>query len=243
MPTDEPVQRVRGFADQAAADAAEMSVDGQRASRVDKALLGGPPQRTGRFEYRYDDDTWTWSDTVARIHGYQPDEVAPTTDLVLSHKHPDDLVQVRALLAQATAPFSSRHRIITKSGEERRVVVVGDAVRDEDGRVVATRGFYIDITDSFDTDLQRSVNDEMTVILEHRQVIDMAKGMLMAIYRIDAGAAFDILRWRSQELNIKLFTIAERLIADLPGILESTPKATAPVDHYLMTQDFDTGPS
>src|ERR1700712_420497 len=170
MPTDEPMQRVRGFADQAAADAAEMSVDGQRASRVDKALLGGPPQRTGRFEYRYDNDTWTWSDTVARIHGYQPDEVAPTTDLVLSHKHPDDLVQVRALLAQATAPFSSRHRIITKSGEERRVVVVGDAVRDEDGRVVATRGFYIDITDSFDTDLQRSVNDEMTVIPEHRQV-------------------------------------------------------------------------
>jgi PAS domain S-box-containing protein len=239
MPTDEPMQRVRGFADQAAADAAEMSVDGQRASRVDKALLGGPPQRTGRFEYRYDDDTWTWSDTVARIHGYQPDEVAPTTDLVLSHKHPDDLVQVRALLAQATAPFSSRHRIITKSGEERRVVVVGDAVRDEDGRVVATRGFYIDITDSFDTDLQRSVNDEMTVILEHRQVIDMAKGMLMAVYRIDADAAFGVLRWRSQELNVKLFTIAEKLITELPEILNTRPTETTPVDRYLMSLTFE----
>jgi PAS domain S-box-containing protein len=243
MPADNTAPGVRGFEDQKAADAAEMSVDGQRASRLDKALLGGPPQRTGRFEYRYDDDSWTWSDTVARMHGYEPGEVTPTTDLVLNHKHPDDLAEVRALLAQSSAPFSSRHRIITKSGEERKVVVVGDAIRDQDGRVTATRGFYVDITDGFSTDLQQSITEEMETIIERRQVIEMAKGMLMAIYRIDAGAAFDILRWRSQELNIKLFTIAERLIADLPGILESTPKATAPVDHYLMTQDFDTGPS
>ena len=85
---NEPSERVRGFADQAAVDAAEMGVDGQRVTHLDKAILGGPPQKTGRFEYRYDNDTWTWSDTVARMHGYEPEEVTPTTDLVLSHKHP-----------------------------------------------------------------------------------------------------------------------------------------------------------
>ena len=89
-------------------------------------------------------------------------------------------------------------------------MVVGDAVRDDDGRVVATRGFYIDITESFSTDLRDSVTEEMKVIIAHRQVIDMAKGMLMAIYRIDAEAAFGILRWRSQELNVKLFAVATK---------------------------------
>ncbi len=172
------------------------------------------------------------------MHGYQPGRVYPTTDLVLSHKHPDDLAQVRALLTQSSAPFSSRHRIITTSGEERKVVVVGDAVRGQDGNVVATRGFYVDVTDTFTTDLRRSVTGKVDLIVAHRQTIDLAKGMLMAIYRIDADAAFGILRWRSQETNVKLVTIAERLIADLPNLLGATPSHTAPVDHYLMTQSF-----
>ena len=145
---------------------------------------------------------------------------------------------MRALLAQSSAPFSSRHRIITTTGEIRKVVVVGDAVTDQDRRIVATRGFYIDITDSFATDLQQSISEGIEVILAHREIIDLAKGMLMAIYRINAEAAFGVLRWRSQELNVKLFTIAEKLVADLPEILDTSPSATTPVDHYLMELDF-----
>jgi hypothetical protein len=242
MSVDDQSERVGGFPTQKAADAAEMGVDGQRASTLDKAILGGPPQRTGRFEYRYDTDTWTWSDTVARMHGYEPGTVTPTTDLVLSHKHPDDLAQVRALLSQTSAPFSSRHRIITTTGDVRKVVVAGDAVTDDDGRIVATRGFYIDITDSFATDVQQSITDELEAILEHRQMIDQAKGMLMAVYRIDADAAFGVLRWRSQELNAKLLTIAERVVAELPDVLATGLTATTPVDHYLMSLAFEDPP-
>ncbi len=226
-------------AGQSAADATEVSADGPRPSHVEKALVGGPTQRTGRFEYHYDTDEWSWSDTVARIHGYEPDEVTPTTELVLSHKHPDDLAQVRTLLLHSSAPFSSRHRIITAKGEERKVVVVGDAVRDDDGRVVATRGFYIDITESFSTDLRDSVTEEMKVIIAHRQIIDMAKGMLMAIYRIDDESAFGILRWRSQELNVKLFAIAKKFVTHLPEILDVSPADTSPVDHFVMTLSAD----
>jgi PAS domain S-box-containing protein len=115
----------------------------------------------------YDTDTWTWSDTVAKMHGYEPDEVQPTTELVLSHKHPDDLAHVKALLKQSSAPFSSRHRIRTATGETRKVVVVGAAVTDPSGRTVATRGFYIDITEAFHADLQQEVGDELQVIVAH----------------------------------------------------------------------------
>jgi PAS domain S-box-containing protein len=235
----DPLEREGGFASQAAADAAEMGVDGQRPSQLDEALLGGPPQRVGRFEYRYDTDTWMWSDTVARMHGYQPGEVTPTTEVVLSHKHPDDLAKVRALLAQTSAPFSSRHRIRTATGEIRKVVVVGDAVTDDNGRMMATRGFYIDITESFGDDLREQVSDKVDLIVAHREVIDIAKGMLMAIYGITADAAFGVLKWRSQELNVKLFAIAQRLVSDLPTILNTPASTTTAVDHYLMTLHFD----
>ncbi len=209
--------------------------DGYVPQPLDKALLGGPAQRVGRFEYHYDTGKWTWSDTVARIHGYEPGTVEPTTELVLSHKHPDDLAQVEGLLKQSAAPFSSRHRIRTTTGEIRKVVVVGDAVLDEDGHVVATRGFYIDINDAADADLQSTLGDELQAIVEHREIIEQAKGMLMVIYDLDADAAFQLLKWRSQEHNIKLNAVAQRLVDELPALLQSTPGTRAPVDHYLMT--------
>jgi PAS domain S-box-containing protein len=208
---------------------------GQAVRPIDKALLGGQSQRVGRFEYRYGDGVWTWSDAVARMHGYEPGEIEPTTELVLSHKHPDDLVRVKGLLQQSAAPFSSRHRIRTATGEIRKVVVVGDAVTDSHGRVTATRGFYIDVTDSFNDDLQHSLTDELEVIVAHREVIDQVKGMLMVVYRISADAAFELLKWRSQELNTKLSTIAQKLAAELPLLLNTHESMRAPIDNYLLT--------
>lgn len=217
----------------------ETGTDGPAPEALDSALLGGPPQRVGTFEYRYDTDTWTWSDTVAKMHGYGPDEVQPTTELVLSHKHPDDLAHVKALLKPSSAPFSSRHRIRAATGETRKVVVVGAAVTDPSGRTVATRGFYVDITEAFHADLQQEVGDELQVIVAHREVIEQAKGMLMAVYDVSAEAAFNILKWRSQELNVKLHDVAAKLVADLPSLLQSNLTARTPVDHYLMTLTAD----
>jgi len=211
------------------------ATDGQPVRSLDKALLGGAPQRVGRFEYRYDTGAWTWSDTVARLHGYQPGEVEPTTELVLSHKHPDDLARVKGLLHQSAAPFSSRHRIRTTTEEIRKVVVVGDPITDADGQVVATRGFYIDITESFDAELQATVSDKVQVIVSHREIIDQAKGMLMAIYQLDADAAFAVLKWRSQEHNMKLSMVAEKLVSELPDLLNANPATRRPIDHYLLT--------
>ena len=41
------------------------------------------------------------------------------------------------LLRQSAAPFSSRHRLGTTTGDIRNVVVVGDAVTDAEGRITA----------------------------------------------------------------------------------------------------------
>ena len=221
--------------DRLATDDDHPATDGQPVRDLDRALLGGAPQRVGRFEYRYDSGAWTWSDTVARIHGYQPGEVEPTTELVLRHKHPDDLARVKGLLHQSSAPFGGRHRICTTTGETRNVVVVGDPVTDADGHVVATRGFYIDITESSNAELQETVSDRVQIIVSHREIIDQAKGMLMATYQLSADAAFAVLKWRSQEHNIKLSTVAEKLVSELPELLKVEPATRRPIDHYLLT--------
>jgi hypothetical protein len=67
---------------------------------------------------------------VQRMHGYQPGAVAPTTDPVLSHKHPDDGDKVAATstASHSRGRLSSRHRIIDTTGVVRWVVVIGGSV-------------------------------------------------------------------------------------------------------------------
>ena len=118
-------------------------------STVEQALAGGAPQHFGWYRFFFDDERWEWSPEVARIHGYEPGSVTPTTRLVLSHKHPDDYEQVAATLEdirRTLKPFSTRHRIITVQGATREVVVIGERMHDNTGQVVGTQGFYIDVT-------------------------------------------------------------------------------------------------
>jgi PAS domain S-box-containing protein len=221
-------------------DGHQPAPDNQAVQSPDLAVLGGTAQRVGTFDYHYSSDTWTWSDTVARIHGYEPGGVTPTTELVLGHKHPDDLAEVMKQLQESAAPFSSRHRIRTTSGETRNVVVVGDAVTDDNGRIVGTRGFYIDITDDLKAEVQHGIDEELKTILRNRELIEQAKGVLVALYDIDADSAFSILRWRSQQTNVKLARVAARFVADVPKLLKATPRMRAPIDHYLMSPTPDT---
>ena len=54
----------------------------------------------------------------------------------------------------------------------------------------------------------------LTAAMETRAVIEQAKGILMTTNRIDAHAAFDLLRRRSQAENRKLREIAAEIVAE-----------------------------
>lgn len=189
--------------------------DGQAA--VEHALAGGDPQRVGWFRFYFADQRWEWSPQVERMHGYEPGSVNPTTDLVLSHKHPDDYGQVAATLDEirrTAGAFSTRHRIIDTQGEVHHVVVVGDRLSDGSGAVVGSHGFYVDVTPSMTERHNEIVTEAVAEIAEARGAIEQAKGMLMVIYRINADSAFELLRWRSQETNTKLRALAEQIAKD-----------------------------
>lgn len=184
---------------------------------IEHALAGGDPQRVGWFKFYFVDERWEWSPQVERMHGYEPGAVDPTTDLVLSHKHPDDYGQVAATLDEirlTSGAFSTRHRIIDTHGEIHHVVVVGDQLFDDSGAVIGTHGFYVDVTPSMKERHDEIVTEAVAEIAEARGVIEQAKGMLMLIYRISADPAFELLRWRSQETNTKLRALAEQIVKD-----------------------------
>ncbi|MDT5080193.1 MAG: hypothetical protein QOJ80_4830 [Mycobacterium sp.] len=184
---------------------------------VEYALAGGEPQRVGWFRFYFADERWEWSPQVERMHGYEPGELAPTTEVVLSHKHPDDYGQVAATLDEirrTSGAFSTRHRIIDTHGVVRHVVVVASQMFDESGAIIGTDGFYVDVTPSIAEAREERVSEAVAEIAAARGVIEQAKGMLMLIYRINASSAFELLKWRSQESNVKLRVLAEQVAKD-----------------------------
>ncbi|HTI77032.1 MAG TPA: PAS and ANTAR domain-containing protein [Mycobacterium sp.] len=206
---------------------------------VEHALAGGEPQRVGWFRFYFADERWEWSPQVERMHGYQPGTVHPTTDLVLSHKHPDDYGQVAATLDEirrTAGAFSTRHRILDTRGDIHHVVVVGDQIFDDAGLVVGTHGFYVDVTPSVNEAHDERVSEAVAEIAEARSGIEQAKGMLMLVYRITADSAFELLKWRSQETNTKLRALAEQIVEDFLDLpYNEVLPARAVYDRLLLT--------
>jgi PAS domain S-box-containing protein len=210
---------------------------------VEQGLADQAPSPMGWFRFYFDEQRWEWSEQVARLHGYEPDTVAPTTELVLSHKHPDDRDKVAGTIEAITntrGALSSRHRIIDTAGAVHWVVVIGDQFFDDSGAVIGTHGFYVDVTpvQHLRLDAERRREDLVTArvaeIASNRASIEQAKGMLMLIYNVDEDMAFDVLKWLSQEHNVKLRVLADQLSADLRATARETVDQSV-YDHVLLT--------
>ena len=192
----------------------------------------------GSFRFWFVDQRWEWSDEVARMHGYDPGSVAPTTELLLSHKHPEDRAHVQDLLdyaLQSEESFSSRHRFIDTGGKVHDAIVVADRMLDGAGTVVGTSGYYIDLTDTFDETRQEVLDEALPDLFENRAAIEQAKGVLMYVYRVSAEQAFRVLQWRSQESNVKLRALAKQLLTDVSTMTPPTAAVQSQFDHMLLT--------
>lgn len=205
---------------------------------VEEALTGGAARRVGWFRFYFVDQRWEWSEQVQRLHGYEPGTVTPTTDLVLSHKHPDDRGQIAATLEEILTthrPFSSRHRIVDTAGQVHHVVVVGDQLRDDSGAVIGLCGFYVDVTPASGAEQEDAITVKVAEITDRRAKIEQAKGMLMLVYGIDETAAFNLLKWQSQENNLKLRLLAERVSEDFCRVSRYAISSRSAFDQLLLT--------
>jgi hypothetical protein len=80
------------------------------------------------------------------------------------------------------------------------------------------------------------VSDAVSEIAESRGPIEQVKGMLMFVYRIDEQKAWELLKWRSQETNVKLRALAVQLAADILGLdYDENLPGRSSLDRLLMT--------
>ena len=118
----------------------------------------------------------------------------------------------------------------------RDVVVLGERFHDNMGEVIGTQGFYLDVTPS-NKQRQESITEAVAEIADSRAAIEQAKGVLMCVYGIGPDAAFDILKWRSQDANVRLRALAEQLVADVltRNRDEGFPELRPTFDKLLLT--------
>lgn len=173
----------------------------------------------GTFRRRLEDERWTWSDEMYRIHGYERGDVVPTTDLVLSHKHPTDRIPAAETIRRSLdsgRPFSHYHRIIDAAGRVRQVLSVGEGIRNDAGLLLGVHGFMIDLSGVIDGEVRESAATAVAEARRNSAVIEQAKGALMLYFGVPAEEAFSLLAARSQQTNTKLAALAERIVVSLP---------------------------
>ena len=197
----------------------------------------GAVSGVGGFWFWFDDHRWEWSDEVYRMHGYEPGSIAVTTELVLSHKHPEDRDGLQELLDRVRnsgQSLSVWHRFCDAAGREHIVIVVADPVL-ESKAVVGARGHYIDVTTALKETSRDILDETLPKLVEARAAIEQAKGALKLVYGMNDDQAFKLLQWRSQENNTKLRALAIQLVSELDALTSATSALRTEFDHLLMT--------
>jgi PAS domain-containing protein len=183
---------------------------------VETALAAGLQPPVGRYRLDLETGRWAWSDEVYIMHGFQPGEIVPTTELMLAHKHPEDRARVDGVLREAAMtgePFSSVHRIYDAKGVIRTLAVTGQGRRDpESGKISELVGYFIDVTESHREAARREATESIRASAERRAAIEQAKGVLMVAYGVDADDAFRELRVASNHLNVPVRDLAVWLV-------------------------------
>jgi hypothetical protein len=154
------------------------------------------------------------------IHGFQPGEVVPSTDLVMIHKHPDDRPAVESMfrnVRETGEAFSLWHRIVDAQGRVRQVLVVGEGVRDASGRLTGLRGNLVDLSAQLRRATAAEVEEAVNAMAQSRPVIEQVKGGLMVRFGLDPDAAFEVLRHYSQTVNVKVRDLARQMVDAMSG--------------------------
>ena len=200
------------------------------------------------FEYDVPGDRWFWSSGLRELHGLAPG-ADPTTDVLIGHVVEDEQDAARRKLVEySTTPgcysFAYRMRDNHRHLRHLRFVCQSEAVGWEVKRL---HGFIVDVTDT----MRGHADQAVAHAVEHRAVIEQAKGALMVSFGIDDAAAFELLRGYSSRTNTKLVTVAEHIAKGLsdPRFSREEPVRSL-LDILLelegqeaLTSAFDAAPS
>lgn len=111
--------------------------------------IAGRAARLGGWTVSVPDLAIVWSDETAIIHDEAPG-FAPSLDAALGYYTPEHRAAIQEAVDRCLrdgTPFDLEASIVTAGGRHRWVRAIGEAARDDDGRIVLVQGAFQDITE------------------------------------------------------------------------------------------------
>jgi len=172
-------------------------------------------QVVGSYVYRYADDSWWWSDGMRAVYGEVPADGG--LDQLTSQLDDHESDRLREALVSCVldgTTFGLPHRVVDADGNVRSLTITGGSewARSSSPEI---RGLVLDVEPGVDAAARYSASLSLGTALASHAVIDQAKGALMLVYGLGDEGAFDLLRWSSMRLNVKLSMIAQRVVLRL----------------------------
>lgn len=117
----------------------------------------------GNWEWDIAENSFTWSDELFRIYGYDPQSFEPSFRIFIERIHPEDRPIVEAILEDAfrkCKTFDYYHRIIRPDGAIRVIHARGEAVAHMEKKLVRLLGTAQDVTEIKRAEDERRKNQE-----------------------------------------------------------------------------------
>lgn len=164
--------------------------------------------------YRLDVErrTWWWSDDAYRIHGFEPGDTLPPTDLLIARLRLAEGEALRAEVYLVGAPFSFARRVVVGRGVVRTVLVTGRVVADRATGAEVVTGSFIDLTGIQEVAMARASFADANVSARRRASIEQAKGLIMMSHRLGEIDASELLRSRAAASDMHLHDLSDQLL-------------------------------
>jgi hypothetical protein len=154
-----------------------------------------------------------WSPPIYHLYGLCPDADRPTVEALLAGIVPEDRGRAREEFAAGIrdgGSFSIRYRLPGPDGKRHEIhlAAVGSRLN---GVTTYVSGFLIDVT----VPMSARLNAAVEASAAHRATIEQAKGAIMLGYTVTEQEAFAVLRLCSNQYNVRLSVLAERIVQAL----------------------------
>jgi PAS domain S-box-containing protein len=171
-----------------------LATEDERRRELSQQLLRRAEQvgGLGTFEVDLRSNRFTWSDEMYRLHGYEPGEVEPTSELILSLVHPDDREAFAAdSKRMLESPYHARrrYRIKLDDGEVRHLIGENQIEEDGAGNPVRMFGTVQDITDDVLAERELLAHHELSQALSEWESLD--EGMVDLLRRLGTAMEWD----------------------------------------------------
>jgi diguanylate cyclase (GGDEF)-like protein/PAS domain S-box-containing protein len=184
--------------------------------------IAGRVARIGGWSVDLVQGTMEWSDVTAEIHAKPPGH-SPSIESGINFYAPEYRDRIRQLFsacAESGQPYDEELQIIDAKGRRRWVRAIGEAVRDEENRIVKVQGAFQDITAG------------MRERLEKQQLSERLSNLIESI---DEGFVELDEDWRYTFVNRAAESISGKSGGELLGttVWEQFPIEGAPIEQAL----------